>query len=77
MNEFQQGRGTTLMEGLKDELAPLASVFRADVRRGNITSCQECGEPGREECRGRWDCVCEVSWVEMTHICNKTNRKFL
>ena len=71
------GAWNRMMEGLKDQLAPLASVFRTDVRRGNITNCQECGEPGREECRGRRDLVCEVRWVEATHICGKTNRKFL
>ena len=68
-------RGVAPHDGRSE--GPLASVFRTDVRRGNITNCQECVEPGREECRGRRDRLCEVSFVETTHICGKTNRTFL
>lgn len=65
-----------MTEGLKDQWAPLAAAFRTEVRRRSITDCQECGEPGREECGGRRDRVCgEVSWVGRTLICGKTNRK--
>ena len=70
-------RGGALYDGRSEgPVGTPAAVFRTEVRGRNITDCQECGEPGREECGGRRDHVCgEVRWVERTLICGKTNRK--